>query len=69
MLKGIIARAVHGPKIESPKPVFDETKLTDKQWVAWKKRCFKNLMGFEFTGDDGEILKTRVSKPGSKETQ
>ena len=51
-----------GVKTQECTPVvFDETKLTDKQWVDWKRRCAKHV-GILITDQDEIILASRNIK-------
>lgn len=47
--------------------VFDETNLTDQEWLAWKIRCARNL-GFKGEFNKEEMLASR-SRPTSTENQ
>jgi hypothetical protein len=44
---------------------FDETKLSDSEWVKWKRRCAKHL-NIEITDADEVILASRKTSEGEK---
>lgn len=47
-----------GGSEQNDNELFDESKLTDEDWVNWKRRCARNL-GIFITDGDEVILASR----------